>query len=54
MKFFVIAVATGATGIATKGLEKYLETILGKHSVNSLQKNSCTRDFSHNKRGVTT
>jgi hypothetical protein len=28
----------GATGIVTKGLQKYLETIPGKHSINSLQK----------------
>jgi hypothetical protein len=48
MKFFVIAVATGATGIATKGLEKYLETILGKHSLNSV-KSSCTADIAPNK-----
>jgi hypothetical protein len=27
----------GATGIVTKGLKKYLETILGKHSIDSLQ-----------------
>jgi hypothetical protein len=29
---------TGATGIVTKGLKKYLETIPGKHSIDSLQK----------------
>jgi hypothetical protein len=28
----------GATGIATKGLKKNLETISGKHSIDSLQK----------------
>jgi hypothetical protein len=38
MKCFVIAVIIGATGIVTKGLKKYLETISGKHSVDSLQK----------------
>jgi hypothetical protein len=38
MKYFVILVIIGATGIVTKGLEKYLETIPGKHSIDSLQK----------------
>jgi hypothetical protein len=38
MKCFVIPVITGATGIATKGLKKYLYTIPGKHSIYSLQK----------------
>jgi hypothetical protein len=36
MKCFVIPVITGATGIATKGLKKYLEAILKKHSLDSL------------------
>jgi hypothetical protein len=30
MKYFVIPVIIGATGIVTRGLRKYLETILGK------------------------
>jgi hypothetical protein len=38
MKCFVILVIIGATGIVTEGLKKYLETIPGKHSVDSLQK----------------
>jgi hypothetical protein len=38
MKCFVISVIIGATGIATKGLQKYLETIPGNHSVDSLLK----------------
>jgi hypothetical protein len=38
MKCFVIPVIIGATGIVTKELKKYLETILGKHSVDSVQK----------------
>jgi hypothetical protein len=38
MKCFVIPVITGATGIETKGPKKYLETIPGKHSIDSLQK----------------
>jgi hypothetical protein len=32
MKFFVILIVTGATGIVTKGL-KILEAIPGKHSI---------------------
>jgi hypothetical protein len=35
-----IPVITGATGIVTKGLKKYLEAIPGKHSIDSLQKTS--------------
>jgi hypothetical protein len=38
MKCFVIPVIIGVTGIVTKGLKKYLETIPGKHSIDSLQK----------------
>jgi hypothetical protein len=38
MKYFVIPVIIGATGIVTKGLKIYLETIPRKHSVDSLQK----------------
>jgi hypothetical protein len=38
MKCFVILVINGATGIVTKGLRKYSETIPGKHSIDSLQK----------------
>jgi hypothetical protein len=38
MKCFVIPIIIGATGIVTKGLKKYLETIAGKHSTDSLQK----------------
>jgi hypothetical protein len=38
MKCIIILVITGATGIVTKGLKKYLETIPGKHSIDSLQK----------------
>jgi hypothetical protein len=38
MKFFVIPVIIGTTGIVTKGLKKYLETIPGKHPIDSLQK----------------
>jgi hypothetical protein len=38
MKCFIIPVITGATGIVTKELNKYLETIPGKHSIDSAQK----------------
>jgi hypothetical protein len=38
MKCFVTLVIIGATGIVTRGLKKYLETIPGKHSIDSVQK----------------
>jgi hypothetical protein len=38
MKCFVIPVINGATGIVPKGLKKYLETVPGKHSIDSLQR----------------
>jgi hypothetical protein len=38
MKCFAIPVIIRATGIVTRGLKKYLETIPGKHSIDSLQK----------------
>jgi hypothetical protein len=38
MKCFVIALIIGATGIVSKSLQKYLETIPGQHSIDSLQK----------------
>jgi hypothetical protein len=53
MKCFVIPVIIGATGIVTRGLKKNLETIPGKHSIDSLQKNSCTRNTIHYKENVT-
>jgi hypothetical protein len=53
MKCFVIPVITGATGIVTKGLKKYLETIPGKHSIDYLQKNSCTKNITHCKECTT-
>jgi fructose-1,6-bisphosphatase/sedoheptulose 1,7-bisphosphatase-like protein len=37
MKCFVIPVIIGATGIVSKSLHKYLETIPGQHSIYSLQ-----------------
>jgi hypothetical protein len=53
MKCFVIPVITGATGIVIKGLKKYLETIPGKHSIDSLQKNSSARNITHYKESAT-
>jgi hypothetical protein len=53
MKCFVKPVIIGATGIVTKGLKKYLETKPGKHSVDSLKKNSCTRHIAHNEESAT-
>jgi hypothetical protein len=38
MKCFVIPVIIGATGIVSKNLQKYPETIPGQHSIDSLQK----------------
>jgi hypothetical protein len=38
MKCFVIQVIIGATGTVSKSLQKYLETIPGQHSIDSLQK----------------
>jgi hypothetical protein len=38
MKCMVIPSITGATGIVTKGLQKNLEAMPGKHLIDSLQK----------------
>jgi hypothetical protein len=43
IKFMIIAVITGATGIVTKGLKKNLEAIPGKYSIDSLQKTAILR-----------
>jgi hypothetical protein len=37
LKCFVIPVIIGATGIVSKSLQKYLETIPGQYSIDSLQ-----------------
>jgi hypothetical protein len=37
-EMLVIPVIIGATGIVSKSLQKYLETIPGQHSIDSLQK----------------
>ena len=38
LKCTIVPVIIGATGIVTKSLKKNLETIPGKHSIDSLQK----------------
>jgi hypothetical protein len=38
MKCFVLPVIIGTTGIVSKSLQKYLETIPGQHSIDTLQK----------------
>jgi hypothetical protein len=38
MKCVIVPVVTVATTIVTEGLKKYLEAILGKHSIDSLRK----------------
>jgi len=38
MKYMIIPVIIGATGIVTKDLGKFLEATLGKHSIDSLQR----------------
>jgi hypothetical protein len=34
----IIIIIIGATGIVSKSLQKFLETIAGQHSIDSLQK----------------
>jgi hypothetical protein len=53
MKCFVIPVIIGATGILSKSLQKYLETIPGQHSIDSLQKHCHTRNITHHKESAT-
>ena len=48
LKCTVVPVIIGATGIVTRSLKKNLETIPGKHSIDSLQKNSYTWNITHN------
>ena len=38
LKCTIVPVIIGATGIVTRGLRKNLETVPGKHSIDSLQK----------------
>jgi len=49
MKRFAVPVIIRATGIVTKRLKKYLETIAVKYLIDSVQGNSCTRDIAHNR-----
>jgi hypothetical protein len=53
MKCFVISEIIGATGIVSKSLQKYLETIPGQHSIDSPQKNCHTRNITHHKESAT-
>jgi hypothetical protein len=46
-KCFVIPVIIGATEIETRALKKYLETIAGNHSIDSLQKETAVLGTSH-------
>ena len=46
MKCTIVPVIIGATGIVTRSLEKNLETIPGKHSIDSLQ-NTAILETSH-------
>ena len=43
MKRIIVSVIIGATGIATKGLKKNLEAIIGRHSTDSQQKTATLR-----------
>jgi uncharacterized integral membrane protein len=47
-KCTVIPVTIGATGIVTKSLRKNLETIPGKHSIDSLQQTAILVNITHN------
>jgi hypothetical protein len=38
LKFTILPIVIGATGIATRSLKKNLEGVPGKHSIDSLQK----------------
>jgi len=38
LKYTIVPVIIGATGIVTRSLKKKLETIPGKHSIDSLQR----------------
>jgi hypothetical protein len=53
MKCFVIPVIIGATGIVSKSLQKYLKTMPGQHSIDSLQKNCHTSNITHHKESAT-
>jgi len=48
LKCTIVPIIIGATGIVTRSLKKNLETIPGKHLIDSLQKNSYTWNIAHN------
>jgi hypothetical protein len=52
MKCMIIPGVTGATRIVTKWLKKNLEAVPGKHSIDSLQKNSYTWNITHNTESI--
>ena len=48
LKCTIVPVIIGATGIVMRSLKKNLETIPGKHSIDSLQKRSYIWNITHN------
>ena len=48
LKFTIILAIIGVTGIVTRSLKKNLEAVPGKHSIDSLQKDSYTWNIRHN------
>ena len=49
LKCTIVPVIIGATGIVTRSLRENLETVAGKHSIDSVQKTaSYTRNSTHN------
>ena len=49
LKCTIVPVIIGATGIVTRSLKKNLETVPGKHSIDSLQKTAIrTWNITHN------
>ena len=48
LKCAITPVIIGATGIVMRSLKKNLEAVPGKHSIDSLQKDSYTWNIRHN------
>jgi hypothetical protein len=48
LKFTIIPVIIGATGIVTRSLRKNLEAVPGKHFNSFTTKDSCTWNITHN------
>jgi len=48
LKCTIEPVIIGATRLVTKNLKKNLETVPGKHSIDSLKKDSYTWNITHN------